>query len=162
MQNELACEGKRILIVDDDPDVRETLEDLLQMCDVTPASSFDEARQKLETEFFDIAILDIMGVDGYKLLEIAKRKDIVTVMLTAYALTPADVAKSFRKGADYYVPKEEMVNITTFLQDILEAKAEGQSPWRSWYRRLAAFCERKFGPDWQSTEPDFWERFPFH
>ena len=33
-------DGKRILIVDDEPDVLETLEDLLYICDVVKASNF--------------------------------------------------------------------------------------------------------------------------
>ena len=57
-------EGKRVLIVDDEPDVLETLEELLPMCDVVKASSFEEAKEQLEVQYFDIAVLDIMGVDG--------------------------------------------------------------------------------------------------
>jgi DNA-binding response OmpR family regulator len=44
------------------------------MCHVAKAATFEEAQKLLETEYFDIAILDIMGVDGYKLLDIAKKK----------------------------------------------------------------------------------------
>lgn len=72
-------------------------------------------------------------------------------MLTAYALTPGDVAKSYKKGATYYIPKEEMVNITTFLEDILEAKAKGRSTWDRWFERLASFCEKNFSPDFKKT-----------
>lgn len=35
--------GKRILIVDDEPDVLETLEASLSMCDVVKATTFEEA-----------------------------------------------------------------------------------------------------------------------
>ncbi len=34
MDNDTLMEGKRILIVDDEPDLLDTLEDLLPMCDV--------------------------------------------------------------------------------------------------------------------------------
>jgi len=54
--------GKRILIVDDEPDVLETLKDFLETCDLMMASSFSEAKDRVESEYFDIAILDIMGV----------------------------------------------------------------------------------------------------
>ena len=63
--------NKRVLIVDDEVDILDLLEELLPMCHTVRASSFEEARDILESQYFDIAILDIMGVDGYKLLEIA-------------------------------------------------------------------------------------------
>jgi DNA-binding NtrC family response regulator len=162
MDNKNRLEGKRILIVDDEADVLETLEDLLTQYDVSSASSFEAAKKLLETETFDFAVLDIMGVDGYELLKVATDRDVTAVMLTANALTPEDVKKSFRQGAAFYVPKEEMLNIETFLIDILEAKEKGKSPWGRWYERLASFCERKFGPDWQADDKAFWEKFPFY
>ena len=56
--------GKTVLVVDDERDVLETLEDLLSMCEVLKASTFEEGELALETQAFDIAVLDIMGVDG--------------------------------------------------------------------------------------------------
>ena len=73
MANNL-LDGKRILIVDDEPDILESLEELLSMCDVVKAASFEEAKETLETQYFDMAVLDIMGVDGYKLLAVANEK----------------------------------------------------------------------------------------
>ena len=48
--------GKRILIVDDEPDVLESLEELLSMCEIVKASRFDEAKELLESVYFDMAI----------------------------------------------------------------------------------------------------------
>ena len=53
------------LIVDDEPDMLDTWEELLSMRDVVRTSTFNEAETLLKTEYFDMAILDIMGVDGY-------------------------------------------------------------------------------------------------
>ena len=153
---------KTILVVDDEPDVLDTIKDLLADCAVVTAVSFEEARELLEARPFDIAILDIMGVAGYDLLEIATRKKIITVMLTAHALSPDNVVKSYRAGAAFYIPKEEMVNIASFLEDILEARSKGQNTWTRWFDRLGAYCERRFGPDWQKGDRIFWEKFPFH
>jgi CheY-like chemotaxis protein len=150
---------KRVLIVDDEPDVLETLEDLLPMCDVVKASSFEEARELLETQHFDIAILDIMGVDGYRLLDIAKKREVITVMLTAHALSPEDLAKSYKRGADSYVPKEEIINIVTFLNDVLEAGEQGKHPWSRWLDRLGSYFDKKFGPAWKDEEKDLWDKF---
>ena len=110
MANKDLLDGKRLLIVDDEPDVLETLEELLPMCDLVKAHSFNEAKERLEAEYFDMAILDIMGVDGYELLEIANRRKVIAVMLTAHALSPEDTVKSYKEGAASYIPKEEMTS----------------------------------------------------
>jgi DNA-binding NtrC family response regulator len=155
-------EGKRILIVDDEPDVLDTLEDLLSMCEVTKASNFQDAEGYLQSQYFDIAVLDIMGVKGYDLLEIANRKDIATVMLTAHAFSPENLVKSFREGAASYLPKEEMINIASFLNDILEAREKGKNTWTRWYDHMGSFFEKRFGKEWKESDQDFWEKFPFY
>ena len=155
-------DGKRILLVDDELDVLDTLEDLLPMCEVVKASDFEAAEEHLESQYFDLVILDIMGVQGFELLEITTQKNITAVMLTAHALSPENAVKSYKEGAASYLPKEEMVDIASFLNDILAAKEEGRNPWISWYDRLASFYEKRFGPDWQNTDKEFWEKFPFY
>ena len=132
------------------------------MYETVKASNFEAAKNYLETEYFDLTILDIMGVEGYQLLEIANQKDVTAVMLTAHALSPENVVKSYKEGAASYLPKEEMVNIASFLNDVLEAKEQGKSPWGRWYDRMGSFFEKKFGPKWQDDEKDFWEKFPFY
>jgi len=152
-------EGLRILVVDDEQDILQTLEQLLDMCIVVKASTFDEAKERIEGEYFDMAILDIAGVDGYMLLEIANRHDIIAVMLTANALSPENAVRSFVEGAAYYVPKEEMVNIATYLVDVLEARAKGKNLWSRWMYRFGSFFEKKFGPKWRESDKEVWERF---
>ena len=154
--------GKRVLLVDDEPDVLDTLEDLLPDCRTARAESYEEAKQLLESQRFDLAILDIMGVSGYELLKIANSKNVTAVMLTAHALSPDNVVKSFTDGAAFYIPKEEMINISTFLEDVLEAQQKGESTWKRWFERLGNYCEKRFGPDWQKGDKIFWEKFPFH
>ena len=155
-------EGKRILLVDDEPDVLDTLADLLPMCETVKASNFNAAKDYLESQYFDIAILDIMGVEGYQLLEIANQRAITAVMLTAHALSAENIVRSYKAGAASYLPKEEMVNIATFLNDVLAAQEQGKSPWSRWYDRMGSFFEKKFGPKWQEDDKDFWEKFPFY
>lgn len=149
MAKEDLLAGKRILIVDDEPDVLDTLTDLLIDYNVTSASNFKQAQDLLENQYFDMAILDIMGVNGYKLLELCNQKRVIGVMLTAYAMTPEDIKKSYKNGAASFVPKEKMADITTYLTDIYEAREKGKNMWWRWFDRLADYCERKFGPDWQ-------------
>jgi DNA-binding NtrC family response regulator len=151
--------GKKVLIVDDEPDVLDTLEDLLPMCEVAKATTFEQAKKQLDTQTFDIAILDIMGVDGYTLLEIATRKKVIAAMLTAHALSPEDTVKSFRGGAAYYIPKDKISDIAVFLNDILDAKAKGKSLWAKWLDRMDSYYKEKFGRNWKESDREFWENF---
>jgi DNA-binding NtrC family response regulator len=162
MQNYPYIESKRILIVDDEADVLETLEDLLTTCQVTKASNFSDAKKLIENRYFDMVILDIMGVDGYDLLEIANTKKLTAIMLTAHALSPDNLVKSYKEGAASYLPKEELINIASFLNDIMEAKEKGKNPWARWYDRMGSFFEKRFGADWQKSDQEFWEKFPFY
>ena len=162
MAEQNLVEGKKILLVDDEPDVLETLEEVLSMCETVKASTFEEAKEHLENQDFDLAILDIMGVDGYKLLELANKKKVIAVMLTAHALSPENIVKSFKEGAASYVPKDQMTNLTDFLNDILMAKKQGKSTWWNWLVRLGnSYWEEKFGPEWQKGDKEFWRKFPY-
>ena len=154
-------EGKRVLVVDDEEDILDSLEELLSMCHVVKASNFKEGKQKLENQSFDIAILDIMGVEGYQLLGIAKQRNILAGMLTAHALSPEETKRSFLKGAAFYVPKEKLASIRTYLNDVLEAKSEGKSFWWRWLERFGSFYDEKFGSDWKYKDKDFWRTFPY-
>ena len=53
--------GKRVLIADDEEDILESLVELLEMCEVDTAKSFEEAKELLEDNFYHIAVLGIMG-----------------------------------------------------------------------------------------------------
>ena len=152
---------KKVLIVDDEPDILETLKELLSMCEVTEAATFEQAKELLETQVFDIAVLDIMGVNGYKLLDIARQKKIIPVMLTAHALSPDHTIKSYRRGAALYVPKDQMANIVTYIEDVLEGLSKGKSTWWRWLERFESYYEKKFEAAWKDKDDEFWKGFPF-
>jgi DNA-binding NtrC family response regulator len=153
-------DGKKVLIVDDEQDVLEVLEELLKMCQVEKASTFEKAKELLETREFDMAILDIMGVNGYGLLEVAKKKKVPAVMLTAHAFNPPNLVRSIKEGAASYIPKEEISRIVDFLNDVLEARSKGENPWKPWQERLpSSYFERRFGAAWEDTDKAFWEKF---
>lgn len=154
--------GKEVLIVDDEPDVLNALAELLPMCGVVKASTFDQGKEQLENHHFDLAILDIMGVDGYDLLEIAVKKNVIALMVTAHALSPEHTVTSFRKGAAFFVPKEQMGNIETFLNDVLEAKEKGHHPRNRWLERLDGYYIKRFGPKWKDRDKEFWKRFSYY
>jgi DNA-binding NtrC family response regulator len=157
MEPKKILKGKRVLIVDDEEDILELLTELLDMCKIDRASTFEEAKELLETNFYHIAVLDIMGVRGYELLEIANKKDIPALMLTAHALSKDNMKKSFKEGASYYVPKDEISKIDIFLADIIEARDKKKNVLAKWYERLSGFCDRRFGPNWKDEDPEFWD-----
>jgi DNA-binding NtrC family response regulator len=154
-------DGKKILIVDDETDVLDTLQELLTMCEVLSASDFDKAKELLGSQHFDIAVLDIMGVNGYELLRLANEKRVMAIMLTAHALSPDNLVRSFNEGAAYYVPKDEIFKIAIFLEDVLEAKQKGNSLWSRWLDRFSSFFEKRFGPDWVSENKEFLDNLKY-
>jgi len=152
--------GKKVLAVDDETDILAALVELLEMCEVVTASTFEEAKQLLIADDFDIAILDIMGVDGYGLLEIANRKSVPAVMLTAHAFTADNLVRTIKEGAYAYIPKEEITEIAEYLVDALTAQQKGENPWSAWQERLpSSYFERRWGAAWQAQDREFWEQF---
>jgi DNA-binding NtrC family response regulator len=150
--------GKKILIVDDEPDVFETLKELLDMCIVDYAQDFNTAEKYLSEYYYDAAILDIMGVDGYKLLTLARQRKIPALMLTAHALSPDHLVKSIRQGAFSYIPKHEMADIPKYLDDIIQSKRKDQKS-RNWFRKLSPFFDKQFGSDWKNQHKEFIKDF---
>ncbi len=151
--------GKTILIVDDEPDVLDSLVEILDMCKIDTASSFEEGRRLLEGQNYDIAILDIMGVKGFDLLKIANGQKIPALMLTANALSEESLKKSFEDGAAYFAPKDKMAEIDLFVIDVLEALESRKNTWEKWFDRLGGFYDSRFhGTNWRDKEKRFWEK----
>jgi CheY-like chemotaxis protein len=156
---ESSLKGKRILAVDDEVDILETIEDILDEAQVDRAQDYETASEKIRRGGYDLAVLDIMGVDGLKLLEEAVDKGIPTVMLTAHAINPETLMASIRKGAISYLPKETLAELDTLLADLLSAYEKGEPPWKLLFDRLGAYFNERFGADWKEKDRDFWSSF---
>ncbi|UOE93613.1 response regulator transcription factor [Alkalihalobacillus sp. LMS39] len=99
----------RLLVVDDDPHIRELVKLALRVdgYDLTEAESGTEALLIMNRERMDAAIVDIMlpGVDGLHVCrEIKQYYDIPVLMLTAKG-TNGDKIKGFQSGTDDYLVK---------------------------------------------------------
>ena len=151
--------GKRILIVDDEPDILETLEEILDMCLIDTAPNYETAEKFIVKENYDAAILDIMGVRGYDLLDLTRKKGIPTLMLTAHALNPDNLVKSIKKGARSYIPKDKLSDVPHYLAEMLQAAESGEIREGTWFTRLKPFFDKKFGPHWRDKHRDFWDEF---
>lgn len=152
-------ENKRILAVDDEPDVLDTLEDILGD---TPglvldrASDYETGFHLLRSWTYDAVILDIMGVRGFDLLNAAVHLGFPTVMLTAHAFSAQDLKTAVEMGARAYIPKEKMFDIQDFLVDVLTL--EHRSGLQRMFQRLGGLFNRKFGSRWMEDEKDFWDQ----
>ena len=98
-----------ILIVDDDPNIRELVRVFLRAAgfDVHEAADGLAALVKLETVKADLAIIDVMmpRMDGWELCrELRAYDDLPVLMLTAKGET-AQKIKGFQLGADDYLVK---------------------------------------------------------
>ena len=160
MENSQSPNGKTMLVVDDEIDILETLEELLEdIFTVDTASSFEEAVACLKNNTYHVAVLDIMGVRGYDLLEATHALGIPTLMLTAHALSPDNLKKSIELGADAYIPKDKMVDISLYVEDVLNSRQNKRKKNFKWFTRLKPLFNEFFGEGWTDPEKDFWDTF---
>ena len=159
---ESVLHGKRVLAVDDEPDILEVLEDEIlgyaPNCIIEKATTYQEATQKLESQTYDAVVLDIMGVRGFDLLEQAVKHNFPAAMLTAHSLDPKSLKRSIEMGARAYLPKEKLGEIVPFLEDIVES-SDGTSAWGRLMNALEGYFAGRWGELWKKSEEKFWKDF---
>lgn len=87
----------------------------------TVATDGETAADKMMNEVFDLVLLDIMlpGIDGYELLEYAKKLGFPVIFLTALGTTEHKV-KGLKMGADDYLAKPfEIVELLARVEAVL-------------------------------------------
>jgi DNA-binding NtrC family response regulator len=100
----------RILVIDDEPDIREGLEALLtgEKYTVTLAPNATEGLKRLESASYELVLLDLMMPDksGMQVLEEVRARDLETpiCMITAYGSIEVAV-EALKRGASDYFPK---------------------------------------------------------
>ena len=150
--------GKRILAVDDEPDILIVLEEeilaVAPNCKVDKAATYEEAVDKLKSQTYDVVILDIMGVRGFDLLALAVSRHLRVAMLTAHALTPEALKRSFEMKARAYLPKEKLGEIVPFLEDVLTY--EYLPGWKRLFAKLEGFFTEKFEHLKEKSGINFW------
>ena len=104
--------GSRVLIVDDDPDIREVVAAMLEAVGlvVTAAGSAEEALERVHLEAFDLLVLDwnLPKMTGLDLCRILRKEpdhaSLPVLFLTANA-SSQDMVEAFACGGDDYVVK---------------------------------------------------------
>jgi CheY-like chemotaxis protein len=158
-EQESFLKGIHILAVDDEEDVLETIVEILDESRVDTAREYQGASEKIKKRKYDLAILDIMGVDGLKLLEETVARGIPTVMLTAHAISPETLMESLQKGAISYLHKETLADLDNLLDDLLGAHQRGEPPWKLLFDKLGHFFDKRFGSAWKEKDQEFWSEF---
>lgn len=149
-------EGKRILAVDDEQDVLDVLSHEINdacKCTIDTAGSYEKAAELIEQNDYDIVILDIMGVRGFDLLDLAVGRHQRAVMLTAKSLSPEALQKSHDAGARAFLPKDRLGQIVPFLEDVLSH--DHKSVWEKILKRMEDYWDERFKDDWR-------KRFPYY
>lgn len=128
--------GPRILIVDDEPDLREILQCNLENAgySVDTAASAEEALERL-TPDHDLVLLDVMmgGMSGYRMAEHLRKElhnNVPIIFLTARD-SENDLLTGFSAGADDYIPKpfslhEVLARVKAVLRRRPLAESDGQ------------------------------------
>ena len=154
-------DGKRILAVDDEADVLMVLEEEIlgscPACKIDKAITYEEAEEKLKSQPYDIVVLDIMGIRGFDLLELAVSRNLRVAMLTSHALSSEALKRSFQLKARSYLPKEKLGEIVPFLEDVLTY--EYLPGWNLLSEKLKEFFNGKFGPDWEKKTGLEWHEW---
>jgi two-component system phosphate regulon response regulator PhoB len=107
-----AGSGARILLVDDDRDIRDVVGAMLDAVGLTVAfaTSAEEALAQVRADSFDLLLLDwnLPGISGIELCRLLRRdpklSKLPVLFLTAHA-SSRDVVEAFASGADDYVVK---------------------------------------------------------
>jgi CheY-like chemotaxis protein len=154
---------KRVLIVDDEPDVLEVLTEEIHSvapeCGIDTATSYDKAIELLSSWTYDLAILDIMGVRGFDILKRATTRPnpVPVVMLTGHSLSPESLKQSVELGARAYLPKEYLGSVVPFLEDVLTY--EYGTLWRRVLKQVEGVFDKSWGPYWREPDAPFWKAF---
>jgi DNA-binding response OmpR family regulator len=103
--------GKKILIVDDDPDLRQSLAEQLRLheeFDVAEAATGASALDTAKTEHYDAVLLDVglPDMDGREVCRLMRRNGVkVPIVMLTGADTDADTILGLHAGANDYVTK---------------------------------------------------------
>lgn len=153
--------GRRILAVDDEPDVLAILqEEILEACPncrFEKATTYEEAAIMLDSQTYDVVILDIMGVRGFDLLKLAVSRNLRVAMLTAHALSSDSLKRAFEMKARAYLPKEKLGEVVPFLEDVL--RYEYLPGWKRLFVKLRGFFDETFESDWEKKTGLEWREW---
>lgn len=139
---------KRILIIEDDPDISRLLQVMLaeEGRAITAAYSGTEGLLRLRTDPFDLVLLDLMlpGMSGEELIREIRRDSAVPILVISAKAGVADKVAVLQMGADDYMTKpfhQEEVTARVDVQLRKSAAADPPSAELAW-RNLAVDTDK--------------------
>lgn len=140
-------ESPRILVIDDDENIRRTISITLQHAGylVDTAENGKQAIEKAEANFYNLALIDIRlpDVEGTELLTALKETTpkMVKIILTGYPALE-NAVKAINKGVDAYLIKPVDTNeLLKFIKEHID-KQKQENEYSQ--ERLAEFVETRF------------------
>ena len=153
--------GKHLLVVDDEPDILETFTEMVLIdvpdCRIDEARTYEAALALIQTGTYDLIVLDIMGVRGFDLLDAAVKRNFKVAMLTAHAMTPESLMRSYNMKAHAFLPKEKLADIVPFLEDVLTH--DYATGWNRLLQKLRPFFNDRFVSDWEKKTGMEWREW---
>jgi len=122
-----------ILLVEDEENLHDTLRLNLELegYEVSSAFTGPEALDKINTEYFDLVILDIMlpDIDGISVLETMRLSKIESpVLILSARNSSADRINGLRKGADDYLTKPfELEELLLRVQKLINKRKRSRT-----------------------------------
>ena len=124
----MASSKKRVLVVDDDPELLQLVRVLLARINVEaiPAENATVAANILRTEplphllILDMMLPDISGIEFLRQMRAKTEYDEIPVLVLSALIDPEKIRAALDAGADRYLTKPYIANnLLTVVQDIL-------------------------------------------
>jgi two-component system response regulator GlrR len=137
---------KNILVIDDDQAVLKTLARTLELegYNVTTAQTGREAIEKSNSQFFNLALIDIRlsDIEGTELLTKMKETTpkMIKLIITGYPAL-ANATEAINKGADGYIVKP--VNMNKLLETVKEHLKKQQEATKYSEEKVVEYIESR-------------------
>lgn len=146
---------KKVLIVDDEEEIREILRMNLELAgyECIEAEDGEKGVQILESQILDIVLLDIMlpKKDGFQIAEEIVKNDIPIIFLTAKENT-MDKVKGLKLGADDYIVKPfDSMELLARIEAVLRRRGKSDDSFK--YKNVKVdFSQRTVAIDGEFIE----------
>ncbi len=139
-------------MVDDEPDTLTAVKEALAISQVDIAAGFAEAQQLIAAECFDLVILDVMGVNGFFLLETCCKNKLPVAMLTGDFMHTQVVIAAMKLGAVSFIPTDALHQLPEIVAEILEDLEQGRTHWTRLFQRLGPRFRERLDVSWEQDQ----------